>query len=47
MIENGEVRKHVEISMLCKVDWFYKEDSSAITPVSINNYYFTFNTFKF
>jgi hypothetical protein len=34
VIENGEVRKNVEVNMFCKVDWFYKEDSSAITPVT-------------
>ncbi|XP_050434302.1 uncharacterized protein LOC126841730 isoform X2 [Adelges cooleyi] len=34
LTENGEVRKKVEVNMLCKVDWFYKEDSALITPVT-------------
>lgn len=33
--ENDEVEKKVEVSMLCKVEWFYKEESTAIIPVSI------------
>jgi len=32
--ENREVRKHVEVNMMCKIDWFYKDDLSAITPVT-------------
>lgn len=33
--ENDEVKKKVEVSMLCKVEWFYKEESTAVIPVSI------------
>ncbi|VVC32409.1 Hypothetical protein CINCED_3A007196 [Cinara cedri] len=32
--KNDEVEKNVEVSMLCKVEWFYKEESTAVTPVT-------------
>ncbi|XP_050545159.1 uncharacterized protein LOC126907709 isoform X2 [Daktulosphaira vitifoliae] len=32
--EKGEVIKQVEVNMLCKVEWFYKEESFVTTPVT-------------